>query len=96
MMKRDKKCWFYRAEFFLSAAELFSLSGRIILKRVGNTGRGVGPGTTHVHKITNVPVVYMGCDIMSFMRANRFRGPLEGVGPENLDFFGPKWHSLRS
>ncbi len=25
-----------------------------------------------------------------------FRGPLEGVGPENLDFFGPKWHSIRS
>ncbi len=23
-------------------------------------------------------------------------GALEGVGPENLDFFGPKWHSLRS
>ncbi len=24
------------------------------------------------------------------MRANPFRGPLEGVGPENRDFFGPK------
>ncbi len=23
-------------------------------------------------------------------------GPLEGVGPENLDIFKPKWHSLRS
>jgi hypothetical protein len=22
--------------------------------------------------------------------------PFEGVGPESLDFFGPKWHSLRS
>ncbi len=23
-------------------------------------------------------------------------GPLEGVGPENFNFLGPKWHSLRS
>jgi hypothetical protein len=26
---------------------------------------------------------------MILMRENPFRGPLEGVGPENLDFFGP-------
>jgi hypothetical protein len=27
---------------------------------------------------------------MIFMRENPFRGPLEGVGPENRDFFGPE------
>jgi hypothetical protein len=27
-------------------------------------------------------------------RANLLLGALEGVGPGNLDFFGPKWHSL--
>ncbi len=27
--------------------------------------------------------------IISYMWANPFQGPLEGVGPENLDFFGP-------
>jgi hypothetical protein len=26
---------------------------------------------------------------MILMRANPFRGPEEGVGPENRDFFGP-------
>jgi hypothetical protein len=29
-------------------------------------------------------------------RATSLLGALEGVGPENLDFFGPKWHSLCS
>ncbi len=37
----------------------------------------------------NVPVVYMARDVMILMRENPFRGPLEGVGPENRDFFGP-------
>jgi hypothetical protein len=32
----------------------------------------------------DVPVVYMARDVMILMRANTFRGPLEGVGPENL------------
>ena len=27
---------------------------------------------------------------MVLMRQHRFRGPLEGVGPENRDFLGPK------
>jgi hypothetical protein len=27
---------------------------------------------------------------MIFMRANTYRGLLEGVGPENLDFSGPE------
>jgi len=46
---------------------------------------------SQVHKITNVPVVL---DLMILMRANPLHGQLEGVGPENLDFFGPKWHML--
>ncbi len=36
----------------------------------------------------NVPVVNMSGDLMILMRANQFRVPLEGVGPENRDFFG--------
>jgi hypothetical protein len=40
----------------------------------------------------NVPVVYMAWDVMILMRENPLRGPLEGVGPENRDFFGDlKW-----
>jgi hypothetical protein len=31
---------------------------------------------------------------MILMRKNPLLRPLEGVGSENLDFFGPKWHSL--
>jgi hypothetical protein len=30
---------------------------------------------------------------MILMRANPLLGTLEGLSPENLDFFGPKWHS---
>jgi hypothetical protein len=37
----------------------------------------------------NVPVVYIARDIMILMRENPFRMPLEGVGPESRDFFGP-------
>ncbi len=37
----------------------------------------------------NVPVVYMVRGIIILMQENPFRGPLEGVGPENQDFFGP-------
>jgi hypothetical protein len=35
----------------------------------------------------NVPVVYMARDVMILMLAYLFRGPLEGLGPENRDFF---------
>ncbi len=34
-------------------------------------------------------------DLMLLMGTNPLLGPLEGVGPEILDFFGPRWHSLR-
>jgi hypothetical protein len=33
--------------------------------------------------------VYMARDVIISMGENPFRGPLEGVGPENRDFFGP-------
>jgi hypothetical protein len=45
---------------------------------------------TRVHKITNVPVVYMARAVVILMRGNPLLGPLEGVGPENLDFLGPQ------
>jgi hypothetical protein len=34
--------------------------------------------------------------VMILMGANSLLGPLDGLGLENLDFFGPKWHLLRS
>ncbi len=37
----------------------------------------------------NVPVVYITRDVMILMWANPLQGPLEGVSPENRDFFGP-------
>ncbi len=37
----------------------------------------------------NVPVVYMEWDLIILIQENPLRGPLEGVGPENRDFFGP-------
>jgi hypothetical protein len=37
----------------------------------------------------NVPVVYMALDIIVLMQANPLQRSLEGVGPENLDFYGP-------
>ncbi len=44
----------------------------------------------------NVPVVYMARDITFWMQENPFRGPLEGVGPESQDFFGPWKDNERS
>ncbi len=38
----------------------------------------------------NVPVVFMARYVMVLMRATSLRGAMEGVGPENRDFFGPK------
>jgi hypothetical protein len=37
----------------------------------------------------NVPVVFMARYIMVLRGATSVRGALEGVGPENRDFFGP-------
>ncbi len=38
----------------------------------------------------NVPVVFMVRYVMILRGATSLRGALEGVGPENRDFFGPK------
>ena len=35
---------------------------------------------------------FMAWYVMVLRGATSLRGALEGVGPENLDFFGPKWH----
>ncbi len=37
----------------------------------------------------NVPFVFMARYVMVLRGATSFRGALEGVGPENQDFFGP-------
>ncbi len=50
------------------------------------------------YQITNVPVFFhiaLGRTVIILMGTNPLLGPLEGVGPENLDFFWPLWHSLR-
>ena len=41
-----------------------------------------------------VPVVFMARYVMVLRSATSLLGALEGVGPENLDFFGPKWHDV--
>jgi hypothetical protein len=51
--------------------------------------------STWVHKTTNVSIVFMALILNGFEGATSLLGALERVGPENLDFFGPKWHSLR-
>jgi hypothetical protein len=37
----------------------------------------------------NVPVVFMARYVMILRGSTSLRGELEGVGPENRDFFGP-------
>jgi hypothetical protein len=37
----------------------------------------------------NVPVVFMARYVMVLRGATSLRGALDGVGPENRDFFGP-------
>jgi hypothetical protein len=39
---------------------------------------------------------HMALGLNDFDGANPLFGPLEGVGPENIDFCWPKWHMLRS
>ncbi len=43
-----------------------------------------------VHKITNVPVVYMGLDVWIWMGGNPFLGAFEGVGPEIETILSPE------
>jgi hypothetical protein len=51
--------------------------------------------STRVHKTTNVPVVFMALILNGFEECNIITRGIGSGGP-NLDFFGPKWHSLRS
>ncbi len=46
---------------------------------------------SQIHTVTiNVPVVYLAAwYVMILLGEKSFLGPLEGVGPENWDFFGP-------
>jgi hypothetical protein len=46
--------------------------------------------SNRVHKTTNVPVVFMARYVMILRGATSLLGALEGVGPENGDFFGPE------
>ncbi len=47
-------------------------------------------GHLRFEKITiNVPVVFMAQYVMVLRSATALRGALEGMGPENQDFFGP-------
>ncbi len=50
--------------------------------------------STRVHKTTNVPVQLFlwRLYLMVLRGATSLLGALEGLGPENLDFFWPKWH----
>ena len=50
----------------------------------------MGPETTHVHKITYGPLIDTAPYVMCLMGANPLQGPLEGLGHESRDFFGPK------
>ncbi len=45
--------------------------------------------STRIHKTTNVPVVFMARYVMILRGATSLLWALEGVGPENRDFFGP-------
>ncbi len=48
------------------------------------------PSSSSSSRLTiNVPVVFMVRYIMILRGATSLRGALEGVGPENRDFFGP-------
>jgi hypothetical protein len=40
-------------------------------------------------------LVYMARDVMILMGENPFRGLLEGVGPENEDFWALKWQRAK-
>ena len=56
----------------------------------------MGPETSHVHKITYGPLIDMALNVICLMGANPLLEPLEGLGHESLNFFGPKQLLLRS
>ena len=49
----------------------------------------MGPETSQVHKITYGPLIDMALYVMCLMGANQLQGPLEGLGHESQDIFGP-------
>jgi hypothetical protein len=51
--------------------------------------RNYSTPTEYVVITINVPVVFMVRYVMVLRGATSLRGALEGVGPENRDFFGP-------
>ncbi len=51
---------------------------------------------TRVHKTPMYQLFLWRLYLMVLRNATSLLGALEGVGPENLYFFGPKWHSLHS
>jgi hypothetical protein len=54
------------------------------------------PLCSHLHKITNEPVFYMALAPYDFDTGQRHYLGMGNwwAGPENLDFFGAKWHWL--
>ena len=52
-------------------------------------GGGMGPETSLVHKITYGPMIYTAPYVLCLIGANPLQGPLEGLGHESQDFFGP-------
>ena len=61
-----------------------------ILPHWGLEGGGVGPETSHVHKITYGPLIDAALYVMILTWTNPLLRPLEGLGHESLNFFGPK------
>ncbi len=47
-------------------------------------------------KLPLYQLCYMSPGLDDYDAGNPLLGPLEGVGPENLNYFGPIWHSLCS
>jgi len=44
---------------------------------------------SHVEKLPMYLFFYIALEEVILMRANKFLGPVEGMGPETLDFCGP-------
>ena len=52
-------------------------------------GGGMGPETSHVHKITYGTLIDTALYVMCLMGAKLLQGQLEGLGPKSREFFGP-------
>ncbi len=61
--------------------------------RKWDVGSGTRPTQTKFKKkknlTINIPVIFMARYVIVLWGATSLRGALEGVGPENRDFFGP-------